>query len=701
MARRKRDKFVTPPPPVWPEHSVRVLAGRFDLSHGEHPDVMREDALTSLNPLLIDEQQTAETVPVLQKYELPVAADTCGHHTMRDDTYAKAAGVDDEVPVAPLFVRDLAGRVICTGLAGAMTKQYDSFPTGPTFTFPKGCFDVTADVPGAELIDNVFFTKWRTLDMSFDATMAPTGSPDLRVCAAYNNPQNYPYKLRPDTFYQDGWRLPQTMMLFARRDGIDKSEAEEAAAELMSAWASRPTGQTYEEFYDANDGETWFEELFLQGCTVVPTLEAANGFNQVSAEFELEDFWPGRAVLGLHEIVETQPNDAPQGTILEVRKPGYVTGDAIKKAQVVVSDGSGYQSPHADAPAALFPDLRLPHQRSTDTWFDTWLPTHPQHFEEPAIWGWQLTTGRFVQLSGPLWDPLHYVYDSTKLIQRAFREPYMDNPSLAPVPEEMKTRFYPVVPMKAFDTLNHATFVEREQMNLTPLSAVDRVRTAEEIVGVGYHPLPVQMEYELDHMWFPQLLPGIRLDATVAEEDEPRLAKVVTPKVDVEAYLKSTRTVEQAPWVVDRVMPPVEGNTADPYPFLQRYLDLEMPDEQVFAEHEGLMLAHVPESQLKQTVQVLLGDAEVQTELDGVQNGLYDAFYDFRERSLTLRQMRHKLWRKAPGQVVLGHWYGVNVEELMNLVDELGDGYRQQGARVILQCVVGPKKQAQPQEQVA
>jgi hypothetical protein len=692
MARAKRDKFITPPPYMWPEHSVRVLAGQFNLALGEHPDALRRDALSQLYPLLTDEQHTAELLPALQKYGLPLGPDQCGHHTLRDETYAHFAGTNTAVPIAPLYVRDLAGRVICTGIGGAMTKQFEDFPTGPTFTFPEGCFDVGADVPGAELIENVFFTHWRTLDMSWQATTSLTGQPEAHAIAAYNNPQHYPYKLRPDTFYQDGWRLPQTIMVYARRHGISKTDAEAAAAELMAAWAARPQGQGYEEFYEANNGETWYEELFLRGCTVMPTFEAANGFNQVNEQFELEDFWPGRAILGLHEVVEERESDAPVGTILEVVKPGYVTGAAVKQAQVIVSDGSKYVSAHSEQPEPLYADIRLPHQRTSDTWFDVWIPTHPKHFEPPALWGWQLSTGRFVQLSGPIWDPLHYNYASTPLLRRAMRQPYPDNPSLAAVPEEMKTRFYPVVPFEGFEALNHSTYTARQQENLRPLSGVDRVRTGEQSAGIGYHPLPLQLEYELDHAWFPQLLPTSRLDSLPDEEDLDKLAPVITPQVDASAYLKSCRTTEQAPWVVDRVQPSAD-ESEKPYPHLLRYTNPDAADEAVFAAHEGLLLAHVPESELKQSIQQLLGDPEVQAELDALQAGLYDAFYDFRERAQQLRQIRHKLWRKAPGQVLLGHWYGVALEELMQLVDELGDPYRQQGMQVLLQQVVGPARE--------
>lgn len=637
MAGRKRQPVM---PRVWAEQPLQATAAHWRLQQGEHPANAADDTLFSLPAF--PERAFFDTC---DQQSLPFVATTCGHNTMQDESYAAAVGVDAQVPISPLFVRDLAGRVIYTGY-GKPAKPLQDWEQNRHVTFPRHCQDVTASVPGAEFIENVFFTRFRCLDISMTASFDAAGVDQNPVPAWYMNPHFYPYKLRPDTFYQDGWRLPQTEMVFART--VEEERVREAVQAFATAWEKRPEGQDYEAFYEAQSGDTWFEQLFLQGCTVIPTLEAANGFNKVGADFELQDFWPGRAVAGLHEVAKHIPNNAPAGTILQVIQPGYVTTRHIKPALVVVSDGSGYQTPHAHTPMPMIPDVRLPHPRTTSAWGATWLPTHPAHFETPALWGWEEKSGHFSQLSGPVWDPVHYFYQSTPKIIRACQHKLPENHHFSAVPVEMKRRFYPIVPMKTYDTFSQPTKQRRQEAGIALASVIDAVPVGQ-VCGVGYHPLPAVCEYELDPAWLPELHPQHRVNAAVPQEFETRLAAPIQSAVGAEQAWSTVALFQATPWLEQVHRDESMGWQKD-YPQLQRYLSSGVPQD--LADWLPLWLADVSDSTLLVNVKRLMGGESGRRALDNLQSGLADAVYQWREQNLAKRRLRHRLWQRYGGRYV-------------------------------------------------
>ena len=629
--------------------SANFLAARYRLEDGEHPKFLKA-SLCSLPPV-----PTPENVELYKAHGLPVELCSSGHNVMQDQALFGVTGTG-EFALSPLFVRDLSGRVIYIGY-GPEYKADDEWQQNKHVTFPRNCKDVTADTEGAEHIENVFFTLFRTLDVQFQPDVEPSGQPNTRIRAGYEDRNLYPYKLRLDTFYADGWRLPQVEMVYARP--VEGGVAEDIGRKFMGRWEHRPQGQKYTDFYTEQDGDTLFEQMFLQGCTVIPTLEACNGFNKVGKNFELEDFWSGRAVEGLHEIVEKRANQAPKGTILEVVEPGYVTAESIKQAKVVVSNGADYQSPHKNTQLPKIPDLRLPHPRVAARWAATWLPTEPQHFEEPALWGWEEETGRFVQFSGPLWDPLHYTYASTAQILKVYRQVSLDG--LYQVPEEMKLRFYPVAPLKMYDALSAVTYQQRQQVGSPLQSAVDQVLHMGEVSTVGYHPLPLGYEVELDPFVFPEFAPQERLH-DLPVEVLPRLAPVALSKIKPEFAQKVTTTTPESLDLKNAdAFRESTGQVLGDYPHLARYVSEDPVTDKQFAM-VPLWLENISETELMRNIRRAMGGKKTENVLDKHHSGLYKAFYEFREQSLWWRRLRHRLFRKYPGWYVRCWWGMVDPE---------------------------------------
>ncbi len=645
MAGRKRNPL---PPIVWSEKPLQILSAAWNLAKGEHPANTVNDRLFEINPFV-----SYQSFKEIYNQQLPLRLCEDGHNVMADESYAMAAKTDPWVPISPLFVRDLSGRIIYTGY-GPEVKEEDQWTDHQFVLFPKGCRDVMADVGGADLIENVFFTRFRALDISFDKTFKISGFPKVSYAAMYQNINLYPYKLRLDTFYQDGWRLPQTERLYIRK--TTKKQAKTAAQIFIKKWESRPNNQKYEDFYDANEGDVWFEEMFFQGCTVIPTVEGANGYNKVSSTFDLEGFWPGRAVKGLHKIVEKRADKSPKGTILDVKEPGYVTYEHLHPAKVVISDGSLYKSPHKNS-IPLLPNLKLPHPRASSVWGSTWLPTDPEHFEAPAIWGWDTITGHFMQMKGPLWDPVHYYYKSTPKVVKSMRKPLTENPHFSKVPDDMRYKFHPVVPMQQYETISRATQKRRQQMAVKPLSAIDAVALGK-VCEVGYHPLPLALEYELDNFWFPELDPRVRV-ADCPQELLGRLAPTIKSFVTPETAIKTTvASQEKTPWLFYKTSyKNASGHVLEDYPHLTRYL--QPPKHRYAFAYTPTYLAVASASDLNKNVKRIMGGEAGQKSLENILAGLYDAVYTFRETSLWLRRLRHRLLSKYTGWYVRGWWEGL------------------------------------------
>lgn len=599
---------------------VRALCGLWDLTEGNHPSLARHLPELLHLPLFPTAQDEQTLLPV----GLPITMVTHGHHLVRDARYLAAAGEEpDTWPLAPVFVRDLCGRVIHTGL-----NPLAAPPSVPLF--PTGCADVTASVSGSDLIENAAFFSLRRIECAPPKGVPLAGQADYQLQAITPNITQYPYKMRVDTFYADGWRLPQVVRVFARP--VSSTEAQKAGEELMQRWQQRPEGQGYEAFYEANDGATWFESLFLRGCTVIPTFEACNGRYHVDADFRATEADPGRAVSGLHVVVEERESHTPKGTILEVVEPGWVMQTMVNPAKVVVSDGRGFLQP--EAPLPLLPNLTLPHPRVAGGWGAVWLPTHPQHFAEPALWDWS-ETGHFSQISGPLWDPLHYTYTSTQPLLRALRRPVEDNPYVFQLPQVLKERFHPVIAMSWVDVVNERTAQQRGDDATHPLygSVLDAVVYGKPVSALGYHPLPEGLMYENDPATFPAL-DVCHQTRSCPPEFINRLAPVaelLVPSEDIEKH----NVVLSEPMRAALAEAVVSGRT-NPY-----------------AVTGTIWLPHVQTSHLMMNVKRLFASRAYRQQLQNVAEiykipNLATAFYRFREAALSWRRLRYRLFIKYP-----------------------------------------------------
>lgn len=638
-------------PPHEPLAAVVGAVGlRLNLAEGEHP--RHATAWTSLHEMGVFGSQAdmAETLAL----RLPLVAGGNGHHIMEDTAYLGAMGQVDVWPFAPMFVRDLAGRVVHTGL--------NPLPAVPAHRImPLSCQLVPDDMPGRALLEKVFLTGFRRLEWGCDGLgMALTGRPDVHVRALYAAPHAYPYKLRVDTFYQDGFRLPQVERLFVHATPPDESLA--AGDEFLSRWNTRTEGMDYTSFHEANGGTAWFDDLFNRGCTVIPTVEAYNGSFKVTDDFGITDVWAGCVVEGLHDVVEYRPDTSPAGTILSVIQPGYVTAHTCVPARVIASDGSGYVSPNM-APDPLRPDPRLPHPRLAPE-ADVWLPTHPGHFEIPALWDWN-AKGHFQQTLGPLWDPVHYVYTSTAKIIRAFRHGWPDNPALAPVPDDMLPRFHPVCALVTYDTVNTRTGEQRRKQAMrTPLSesSLDIIPLLREVAGVGYHPLPWPLEYELDPAVFPELSP-VHHSQNVPDNVAP--------------LIQSTVTIDEAQKVLVVLPEPARHIALQPALWpetpgdgMARYrLETPLPDPS--HAWSWCYVPDIPTSELMVNVKRFFGSKAYRDALDELD--VTAGFMTFREESLAYRRLRHRLIRKYGGFYLMGWWRGDTLETMESATKDTPD----------------------------
>lgn len=570
---------------------------------------------------------------------------------MRDAAYLASAiptgainEVVDEYPLAPVFVRDLCGRTIHTGL--------NPLPAAPSVPlFPSGCQSVPVGHPVAELLENALFLTYRRIECAPAKVNGAglAGQPELLLRALIGRPQQYAYKLRPDTFYADGWRLPQVARVFAQP--VTPTQAQLAADELLQRWQARPSGQDYEAFYDANNGEIWFEELFQRGCTVIPTLEAYNGRYHVEDDYTASSVDPGRIVPGLHEVVRKVPSELPEGTIISVEEPGWVTSTIIQPAKVIVSDGSGWQEPQVPQP--MIPNLSLPHSRLGGQWGAVWIPTHPGHFEEPALWDWD-ATGHFVQVSGPLWDPLHYTYTCTPQLVRAARKPLPNMPSLFILPETLKARFHPVVEQTGYDTLNERTAQQRTENPMHPLygSAIDTVPLASPVTSLGYHPLPWVLEYELDPAHLPNLNPRHRVSPCPVSL-QGRLcpqAKLIQPADTFLKYHVQVSEPYRAAWHVAATSPQNDIACDEIGTLLPQQLGAA---SQLSRTAVPCWLPDIPASQLAINVKRLFAARTYRQSLQQAALTLSapqlpTAFFQFREAALAWRRLRYRLFTKYP-----------------------------------------------------
>lgn len=632
---------------AWDDAPLSALVGCWDLRLGYHPTLASHLPMLGSLPVF----PSAEEWASFRHLQLPVAPLGHGHHIVRDAGYVAAsipaggmAEVVDEYPLAPAFVRDLCGRIIHTGFL--------PLPAAPSIpVFPSACRHVSSESALLEIIEHALFLTYRRIECAAPVAEGPVmaGQSELALRAVSSTPQAIPYKLRPDTFYADGWRVPQVARVYAVP--VTPLQAQSAADELLQRWRAKPAGQEYEAFYDANEGESWFEDLFQRGCTVIPTLEAYNGRYHVDADYVATAVDPGRAVPGLHEIVRREASDLPEGTILTVEEPGWVTSTLIQPARVSVSDGSGFVA--AEAPLPALPNLALPHMRIGGAWGAVWLPSHPEHFAEPALYDWD-ATGHFVQINGPLWDPLHYTYTCTSQLIRAVRKPLEGHPGLYVLPETLKMRFHPVMGLASYDAYNERTAQQRLQDPAHPLygCGIDAVPLMRPVAGVGYHPLPWALEYELDPAHMPELNPRHRVSPC-----PPPLLERLAPIAELYGlpaeYLRYNVVVSEPQRITLASALEAQGSDLScgaNGTLLPQQLQQRNPEGQWAVP---AWLPDMPPSHLAVNVKRLFAARTYRQALQKAahmvsQPQLPAAFYQFREAALAWRRLRYRLFTKYP-----------------------------------------------------
>lgn len=627
------------------KNKIKVLASIWDLSQGRHPNIAQRPNFYRADPF-------AES-DVYTKYDIGLTFNHCGHNVFTDKGYASLVGTSSEVPSSPLFVRDLSGKVIYIGY-GPELKDKNQWQANPQHTFPYNCRELTTDVVGYDELENVFLTHFRAMEMTMEPSCYMAGNTEQKAVGFYPVANLHPYKLRVDSFYIDGWRIPQTEMVFARTFGIHPENAKDAARDFIRSWDGRPEGQSYVEFHKSMGGSPYFKELFNKGCSIIPAMGAKNGIRKVGRNFENLGSWPGRAVEGLHEVAERKDSDAPAGTILEILRPGFVAGDQVEPAVVNVSNGSDYEDPNLDDYDPYLPDLFLPHTRCSSSWGKTWLPTLPKHFEKPDVWGWDDQKGHFIQQKGPLWDPLHYYYSSVPKIIETYDEQSNGN-EMVPVPEGMKELFHPAVVMSCFDTFSKTTYERRFSYNSQIKSSIRKVDNKTEICRVGYHPLPVQFEYELDTFWLPELSPRSRVAQDVHKGLSARVLPAIEAVVPIDLYKSSLDTPKEAVWFKSDKM--IRASSFDgliDYSYLSRYLG-KVPEDSIY-ELAPVFLEDIDKSELNVSIQNKWGSMDISDDLDVLCPGFYDAFYSFQEKAKKRRINRYEFFKTNRNGYILQWW---------------------------------------------
>lgn len=632
-----------------PDRRLEVFGMHWRIDQGMQPTAPYSKKLSDKLPKFKDVSRPDWSNDI----QIQPAGDVCGHHLATDDNYLKALGFGMPSVTLPLYVRDIAGRVIYLPM-GYENCNPSNWKQSSDFTFPEGVSYIDDETfPQFDLLENVFMTSFRPLDMSVKNLQDVASDQAPFFAAYYANPQLYPYKMRLDTFFVDGWKIPQTQMLYVK-PSLER-EAEQEAKKFYSQWQNLKASG-YENFIEEL-GEQDLKEYFDKGVTLIPTFEACNGYNKVSAEFDLEEYYSGRAVVDLHKIVESRISDEPEGTILEVVRPGIMMQHRIEPAQVVVSDGSNYRSPHGEF-RPKFPNLKYPHQRTTSSWGSVWIPTLPQHFESPAIWGWEERTGHFVQLKGPIWDPLHYYYESVDLAVNAHQGEMLKNSlGLFEVPERMKHRFYPVTELKRYDVVD----VMQETVESTYVNTqIFQVQSDKVIATVGYHPLPENLDFELSPYWFPYLHPLRRQYEEAPMYMMERLAPVAEVDLTAAEYLSHVKLEKAVPWLADRdLYADSQGDVNVDYPQLKFYQDMGVVSETF--KNSFIFVAPIEYSDTKRT-QDLYKELNFYDDLEAVSPGLYKNLLEMRQSGLKLQKERVNLFVADPVKYIESFWF-VNVHK--------------------------------------
>ena len=642
-----------------------VLAPTWNLHAGWHPDMALSSSF--YDPQVRKPFDVKKIGGLPDMVEVKPQGAVTGHVMMADSNTVYLNQPDGNIPIAPLFVRDLAGRIVYTGLVPHKLPEAQ-----PEHIMPTGAVLFPEESEGADLLEKIYFSPFRFIEMSDQMGGQVSGKIATEAATTYMAPNLYPYKLRMDTFYQEGWRIPQTERLFVNPNA-DRASAEKASSDLLNLWHKRETDQSYETFLEAHESD--ISAFFEAGCTLIPTIEAFNGNNIVSQAFTHEGFWPGKAVQGLHDIVGQKDDDSPSGTILEVLDPGYVTKADISQARVIVSNGKDYVSPTDPdrSHKRVYPDLRLPHQRTSGKWGVTWLPLKPIDFEDPALWDWEKEgAGRFVQSRGPLWDPLHYYYACTPEVIKAFEENRMRrNINIVKVPEHALGRFYPIVEMRGFDTQNMPLKKSRKDSLSLLISSLIWHEDVTAHTQVGYHPLPMNYEYELDNWWFPDLAPKYRASPTIPLNVEKSMANVIQPKISPDKYMATVvGDAQNCPWVTDPLYLLSPQNDAQSnFPYLKRYL---MPTGVPYPEMSEMSLPFLQAVKLENTDMHDI-DVEMIRNLEENFPGLYHIILNANQKAEEAVKLRHSLFKSNYEKYLKALWDMTLMQDLYQHIEQQKD----------------------------
>ena len=617
-------------------NQIGLASAYWDAVYGEHPSLVKNENAYYSFPPVVDE----EVEDHIFQHDLPLIPCVDGHNVMTETTVSGHLDIDIKFCLSPNFVRDIAGRIIYIGY-GPERKDANQWRLNRHVSFPRNCRPVTENIEGHELIENVLFTRFRCLESS-------THYENLNhvVKLSYPAANLYPYKIRLDSFYQDGWRLPQTEMLYVNMYA-NATKANKYGHDILAIWDQMQNdGFTYADFYEKLQNSGALEKMFVEGCTLIPTTEAHNGYYDIADDFSILHRRAGRAVEGLHDIMDYKTSLEPRGTILEVIEPGYMTPDSIRLAKVIVSDGERYDIEHKAKGTPLYPDLKLPHTQCCAQWGTTWIPTQPHHFSAPAIWSWGNQTGHFLQMSGPLWDPLHYYYSCTDTIIQAFKNNMLeDSRTLAYIPKEMKKRFYPVVPMRGFDTLSFTAKQKVTENETRPNTGLVRIQDREPHCNIGYHPLPVNFEYALGYWAFPELMPQVRVKTTPSAH--LKLAPVITATTRVQTYRNNAQDINEFERLsMASMTKEATGNPLEDYPQLHRYLS---PYNANMAKNLSTLASCFAESASEPSETLLELSEEI---------GLpfYKEVYEMRQKAVIGLKSRNDIFDNHPDDYIKMNW---------------------------------------------
>ena len=279
----------------------------------------------------------------------------------------------------------------------------------------------------------------------------------------------------------------------------------------------------------------------------------------------------------------------------------------------------------------------------------------------------------FLQEKGPIWDPLHYFYESVDEVIYYYQDDAMEgNYWFYKVPEDMKMRFYPVVPFEGFDILDNYEKEDRFEYLTRPYSTCKRYSENIFSANIGYHPMPVDFEYELDSWFAPELAPGQRVLSDVPLNIRDKLAEPIQCNVPARLYFaKQVDNSKENPYWVDDVaiMTDSVGEFKKDYPYLARYLERLTSVTRV-QELSKMFLESSDEVDLDMNKSEFISTIELPNAIDACIRDMTVAFYDLKEKSFDRVKHRHGLYQQFYSEYVMGSWNSGNCEDLTYMLKD-------------------------------